>query len=360
MFNIKLIIRIIVFVFTFSVFWGPSKAIFANEISNFRSALDFAAKNAWSDATSAAKSISPAARDVIEWHRLRAGVGKIGDYEVFLAHHADWPGLPYLLAKGESAAAMLPDARRIELFFKAQKPRTGEGAVALVRAYLDLGKDADAVKEASRAWRSLSFNADGENTLLKLMPKTLAKAHEARLSWLLWEGDKTAQAKRMLPRVSAGARALGVARIALQKNVRGVSTLINAIQKSYQDDAGLAFDRFLWRLRKDLDTEAAEILLSRSSSAKRLQYPEAWAYKRASLVRALLRDNQPKLAYRVAASHQLSRGADFAVLEFLSGFIALRKLSDPHTALAHFQALEKAVSTPISTTRANYWQGRSF
>ena len=44
----------------------------------------------------AAQSISPAARDVIEWHRLRAGEGELTEYEAFLKRRSDWPGLPYL------------------------------------------------------------------------------------------------------------------------------------------------------------------------------------------------------------------------------------------------------------------------
>ena len=77
-------------------------------------------------------------------------------------------------------------------------------------------------------------------------------------------------------------------------------------------------------------------------------------------MRALLRDNDPKLAYRVASSHQLTSGGNFASLEFLSGFIALRKLNDPQSALRHFLALEDGVSTGISSSRALYWQGRAY
>jgi soluble lytic murein transglycosylase len=61
----------------------------------------------------------------------------------------------------------------------------------------------------------------------------------------------------------------------------------------------------------------------------------------------------------VAARHFLTEGADYADLEFLSGFIALRKLDDPARALDHFTRLQAAVGTPISLSRALYWQGRA-
>jgi soluble lytic murein transglycosylase len=357
---IKLPLRFLIFPLVFITSFSAPFGARADDVTNFRQALDFVTQGAFSKALEAAQSISPAARDVIEWHRLRAGEGELTEYEAFLKRRSDWPGLPYLKAKGESAAAATQDPRRVEMYFQNQKPRIGAGSVALVQAYLALGKESAAVAEAARAWKGLSFSSSEEAALLAMMPKTLAKYHEARLSWLMWEGDKNTQAEAMLPRVSSGARALAQARMALQNDKRGVTALIGAIPGAYRDDAGLAYDRFSWRMQKDFDQEAAALLLERSSSARRLEYPEAWAAKRDSLVRALLRDNDPKLAYRVASSHQLTSGGNFASLEFLSGFIALRKLNDPQSALRHFLALEDGVSTGISSSRALYWQGRAY
>lgn len=49
-----------------------------------------------------------------------------------------------------------------------------------------------------------------------------------------------------------------------------------------------------------------------------------------------MRDGDPKLAYQLASRHYLKEGSAFADLEWLSGYIALRKLNDPITALGHF------------------------
>ena len=73
-----------------------------------------------------------------------------------------------------------------------------------------------------------------------------------------------------------------------------------------------------------------------------------------------MRNGQESLAYRAAASHQLTEGSDFVDLEFLAGFIALRKLGDADTALRHFRNLRQGVATPISVARAHYWAGRAL
>src|SRR3546814_20846780 len=48
-----------------------------------------------------------------------------------------------------------------------------------------------------------------------------------------------------------------------------------------------------------------------------------------------------------------------AEAEWLAGWIALRLLQEPATALKHFSTLQQNVSYPISQARAAYWLGRT-
>lgn len=331
----------------------------ADTTQAMRTALELAAKQDWDGALSVAPS--GVGRDVIDWQRLRAGDGRLGDYEAFLQRRPDWPGLPLLREKGETAVARSTDAGRIIAWFDTDQPDTGTGAIAYVRALLSVGRAADAETEAMRAWAALPFSADQEAELIGLAPEAVSFVHELRLSTLLWEG-RTREAERMLPRVSDDLRALARARLALQSESKGVTGLIEAVPKSRAGDPGLAHDRFIWRMKKDLYDEAAELIVERSTSADALGRPESWAPRRALLARYLMRNGNARLAYQVAANHYLptdSGSSNYADLEFLSGFIALRKLDDPAAALKHFQHLLSGVSTPISLARAHYWIGRA-
>src|SRR5690606_31772166 len=73
-----------------------------------------------------------------------------------------------------------------------------------------------------------------------------------------------------------------------------------------------------------------------------------------------MREGDPRRAYRMATGHHLSAGEDYADLEWLAGYIALRKLGDAKTALAHFDRFAAAVGGPISLARAGYWRGRAL
>ncbi len=328
----------------------------ADETTSLRAALDRASFEDWDNAAAAAEG--QLSKDLIEWMRLRAGAGKLGDFEAFLSRRPDWPGLALLREKGETAVLRSSDPNRVLAYFAGQLPRAPDGSLALVKAYLALGRAADAETEAIRAWTELEFTAPEEDALLALMPDALSVAHEVRLDRVLW-ADRVPEAKRMLPRVGPDWRALALARMALRAMDANASALVDAVPKSLAGDAGLAFERFQWRMKKDRTADATALILDRSDTAAHLGDPAAWADRRATLARNLMRAGQPRDAYKVAARHQLTEGQDYADLEFLAGFIALRKLNDPDTALKHFVNLQAAVATPISVSRAMYWQGRA-
>ena len=180
----------------------------------------------------------------------------------------------------------------------------------------------------------------------------LKSRHVDRLDAMLWKGWRE-NSQRMYPLVPDGWRKLGAARLALRENRTGVDVLINAVPSRLADDPGLAYERFLWRMRKDRDAEAAELILSRSV-ARTLGNPEAWAKRRLALARSEMREGRAAQAYKIAAQHGLIDGSDFAQLEWLAGYIALRYLDEHWLALQHFVFFEQAVQTPISLGRRRY------
>ena len=327
-----------------------------------REALRLASGKDWAAARAAVAQSDDISVDLIEWQRLRGGdeTAKLGDYERFLTRHPDWPGLGLLRQKGEVAVARSTDPARVIGYFDRDRPATAVGATALVQALMAAGRPGDAEAEAFRAWSVLKFDAPEEAAMLDLQKEALAIAHEVRLDNLLWDGKRTAEALRMLPRVSADWQALAHARMALRADKAGVSAMVSAVPAALKDDPGLAYERFLWRMRRDNYPDAVDLLLERSDSPAHLGRPEAWAERRALLARWLMRNGQEQKAYRAASSHQLTEGNARADLEFLAGFIALRKLNDPDTALRHFKGLKASVTTAISLSRADYWTGRAL
>ncbi|HIP22095.1 MAG TPA: lytic transglycosylase domain-containing protein, partial [Rhodobacteraceae bacterium] len=136
-------------------------------------------------------------------------------------------------------------------------------------------------------------------------------------------------------------------------------TLIAAIPRALQNDAGLAYDRFVWRAKKGYSESAIELLLARSTSEASLGRPEKWASRRRTYARRAMRAGDADLAYRIASSHFLPSGSNYADLEWLSGYLSLRKLGNAPRAVQHFQRFRQAIASPISMGRAGYWLGEA-
>ncbi len=97
----------------------------------------------------------------MEWSRLRGGDGYLGDYEAFLKRRPDWPGLPYLKEKGEVAVARSDDPARVIAYFGKDKPQTGGGAVALIRAYDSAWPQERRGDRGVRAWTAAEVHRRG-------------------------------------------------------------------------------------------------------------------------------------------------------------------------------------------------------
>ncbi|WP_299620407.1 lytic transglycosylase domain-containing protein [uncultured Tateyamaria sp.] len=320
-------------------------------------ALDAMRAGNWDTAAQLAARDGDVAADVIEWHRLRAGRGSFAEVMTFLDRRPDWPGEAYLRRQSEPAILDQND-NAILAFFADTGPQTPQGVLAHAAALTRAGSTGDAQANVVLAWRTMPMNAVSHALFVGTHADLLESHHIARLDTMLWTGN-TDSARRMLDLVPEGHQALARARLALQSRADGVNALIDAVPDALADDPGLARDRFEWRVRAGRWADAKSLLRDRSASADSLGRPDIWAQRRRALARDEMRDGEPALAYQLAAQHFLTEGASYADLEWLAGYIALRQLDDPQTALAHFQNHRAAIASPISRGRAGYWMGRA-
>lgn len=113
-------------------------------------------------------------------------------------------------------------------------------------------------------------------------------------------------------------------------------------------------------MRKRRTADAIEILRQQSASRATLGEPWAWAPERVDLARERMRSGAYAEAYEIAANHWLVDGSEFAELEWIAGFLALRYLDRADLAVLHFERFREGVWTPISAGRAGYWLGRAY
>jgi soluble lytic murein transglycosylase len=325
----------------------------ANDGAILRAALDAAEARDYDGARAAARRAGdPLVGELADWRRFLRGDAPFDEMQAHLARRPDWAGRA--LIREEAERAMPPGLPRadVERFFAEAPPQTGSGAIRLAEARGDAAP-------IDRAWRELPLTQSEREAIEARWPSIAREGAVARLDEMLWRGEE-AQARAILPLVPPGWRALAEARLALRARKPGVDALIAAVPAALANDPGLAYERFVWRDRADREADAVALLAERSVSAEALGRPDHWAARRHGAARRAMREGRAAEAYRYAAAHHLTAGGDYAQLEWLAGWIALRGLGDPDRAAGHFLRMWHAVETPISLGRAGYWLGRAY
>ena len=321
-------------------------------------AMDAMRQGNWDAAARLALRDGQVAADVIEWHRLRAGRGTYAEAVDFLNRRPDWPGEDYLRAQIEEEVLDQDDATILS-FFEEHLPQTPRGTLAHARALIAAGRQGEAEINLVLAWRTMPMSSASQALFVKDHAGLLAPHHLARLDEMLWQG-RHAEARQMFDLVGKDDIALAQTRIALQRREGDVNRMIRELPASKSGDGGLAHDRFEWRIRSGFGDDARALMMERSTSVESLGQPAAWGNRRRAFARDEMRNGNPERAYAMASRHFMTSGSDFADLEWLSGYIALRFLKDPALALTHFRNHDSAVESPISKGRSGYWEGRAL
>ena len=315
----------------------------------------------------AAQGQSPVAKRLLEWRYALdknsgatfAEIDAITKDTESRTSAGTWPLRGTLQARGE--AAITPDMppATVIAWFGAKSPNSSIGKIRLGEALVATGEKTRGNALIRTGWAEGSFDTVTELAIVQKDAGALTpESDRARLDALLWRGEMTA-AKREVSRVDAATAAIADARIALYST--GLPRAQAVVEKqSDSSDPGLLFDWSHALRMADKDREAHAMLLRVPAAPMVRDHAARWWAEVNIQARDALTAADPKTAMALVQHAGFSSGDPFAEQQFLAGFIALRFVKDPNTALAAFQKLEAGVSRPISKSRAQYWQGRSL
>ena len=330
--------------------------------ASIEAALGAADANRWPEAVGhAAKSKSPTAAKLIDWMRLSAANSGAGFEEIaaFVAANPDWPDLNRLRRRAEEAIDTTISEDRLLAWFAQAPPRSPDGAFHHARALESRGRVDDAARVVQHAWATMEMGTKQADDFRRRFHKYIRPADDiALLDRLLWDREVSA-ARRQLRYVPKEYRALTESRIAFMIRSRKAPSSLGSVPKNLLDDPGLIFEQVRYHRRNRNPEEAAAILL-RHPKLLQGPRPDRWWRERQYLARWALSEDDPAAAYKLASTHVQTDGGDFADAEWLSGWIALRKLGNPQDALRHFQTLYDNVNYPVSRSRGAYWLARTY
>jgi soluble lytic murein transglycosylase len=278
--------------------------------------------------------------------------------ESFISQHADWPTRRWIERRIEEAKAGTRDPKTILALFASRAPTTLTGKLALARAKIATGDNDAGARIVRSAWRNDDLTTIEEGSILKEFgPLLLREDHKFRADRLLYKED-VQPALRATALAGPDVALLEKARIAVIASAPS-DAAIAAVPKALQADLGLTFAKIQKARRAGRIDDAATLMLSVPSDPANLIDGDAWWVERRLIARKLLDAGDAKTAFRICAGHSAASNVLQIEAAFHAGWIALRFLNDPVLAAPHFANAAALATSPISISRAAYWQGRT-
>ncbi len=310
---------------------------------------------------SAEASVSqPVARKLLEWASADAMAARLSFAEIDKARRdlAGWPHKANRQAAAERALEPSGlSAQQIADWFTVE-PATPEGAMTLIAAYQQLGRNDDAQALVRHFWRDRAFDIDAQRQMLARFGAMLTQEDHVHRADTLLYGQPGPALRDVLALLPADQQQAAEARMALRAGSSSAEGLYNALPPEHQHDAGVAVERARWLYDRDRGLEALPLIADFPTNPPGDASSRFWLLRR-QLVNVAVKAGDYATAHKAVDAHGLPPGAEAADAEFLGGWLALTKLHDPVDAERHFARLEFMGASPITISRALYWRGRA-
>jgi soluble lytic murein transglycosylase len=316
----------------------------------------------WADAQSeASRFADPVAEKLVLYYRLLTPGGATApEIADFMRTNPDWPQQALLERRREQAIAAEPDEATVLTQCAAREPAKSDALLRCAGALANAGRNPEADAAARKAWvDAISSQAAETAFLLRWAGIPTADDQWARFQRLAW--DDPAGAARQAARLDPFHCLAADADLALKRDDPKAEALVAALPPALRNTPVIMLDlaRYLHRAGRDSDAAALWLRAGAAAQAAAPTHAAAFWTERNMMIRTLLKNGDNATAYALADAHGQTAPEQATDAEFLAGFIALRRLSDPTAAARHFQALAAMSKAAITQGRAHYWLGRT-
>lgn len=311
----------------------------------------------------AAELKDPLQKKALQWHLAQMKEMPYGFAELAGIHRAakDWPFTGRIADRAEETIGTNDADEAVIAWFKDSPPRGIKGWTAHITALARSGKAAESAEAAKRAWATYAMAPNDEPAFLRRFAKHIGPDEDRLRLLMLLRARKTAQALALWSRaiLPAEDKAAGALRIVMQSRAAApaeIEALIAKLPAAIRDAPDFRFDQLTWNRRAERYEPAAKLLENLPNEE---DDSRRWRTEGNRVIRELVDAGKAEIAYRAAAAFANATGETWATMEFLAGWIALRKLNKPAEALAHYQRLYAKSGASITRGRGAYWASRA-
>ncbi len=365
-------IRIFIFTNIVTVLLCPALSLGASSIKfeteELAKAMIYADASMWDKAFEITEKLSEeAARDLIQWLKLRQGVGSKSNYINFIEKNPHWPGMRLLRLRAEQKIyidyrneGISLDESLLVLFFQ-NPPQTGEGLFLFAELISKTEETEEAFAILSKQWTTVEFSDTSFLEFTEKFRKKYELKFSERVEKLLWDGKYSA-VEQLAKLSSYKLSNTEEIRLKYQKHGKNLAGALSSLSIAEANQPGVVFERFRYRMDKKFLDSASDLILSNSDQGfKVLGKANKWAPYRMRLVKYNLGLLRFSLAYDIASKHYLESGeANYFELEWIAGFIAFHHLKEYELALSHFYNSYETTSSSESKAKVKYFLGKTL
>ncbi len=341
--------------------YAPGAVVNERGSTSFRRGAEALKAGHWEEAYALARGISnPVERRAIQWAAIQNGDGAI-DYRTVARFEADAPHFApaslYRTRLEQALTDAVPDKDEIIRVLGGHLPMTLDAQIALAGAYVLDGQRERAGRIIAQLWASNVLDRAREDTVLARFGSLIDRDTHWQRSVMLLMHERASGTERIMRYLSPAQVSLANAAIAVMRETSNAARLVDQVDPHYRDHPLFWWIRAQYAFHHDNMPRAAAML---GEAAGPLPEAAEWWYFRRKIARQALAERDYRTAYRAAAGY--TEGPEGRVVDanFHAGWIALRFLDDPQTAITHFTNQTRLSTLPTSITQANYWLGRAY
>lgn len=314
----------------------------------------------------ALQSGDAAAEKLVEWMNVTDNWKSVGYARImaFIADNPDWPSMELIHRRAEWLLfGNKPAPEQVLKHFAGREPVSHEGRIALARALQASGDGKRAARLIAEAWADPGLSANCEKTILSEFRQVLDRSVLELRVWRLIHAQQVTAALQAAKLISKDHVAAAQAAAELIREQKSGLALYKKLPDSLRSQRALLYALARYYRRTGNTQAARDILLKAPSNHAELVDAEAWWIERRIVVRESIGPKNKQhwpAAYKLAAANGYSSGPHHSEGEFLAGWIALRMLNDPKTALKHFSSIADGAASRTEASRGLYWTGRAW
>lgn len=331
-----------------------------SDSANLRAALN--ATNAGAIRVAMDSIQDPLARKIALWALADRSPESMSFFEIDAARRDlnGWPRQAKRQATAEKllqTSGMAPD--RVIAWFGGVEPETVEGAIALAGALRATGKEAEARDLVRRWWREKLFDTAPQQAMRARFGQYLTEEDHLRRADILLYGPQGPAARDHVATLTGPYRQVAEARLGFRSNSPMANEIVAVLSHEQRQDPGLVYEQAAYFRRQGLDTSVRSLARGFKAAPTNETGARIWREDRKRIVVDSLQAGDVQAAYGAAANTGASSGVEASEAEFYAGWIALERMRNPQLAARHFAILANAGTSPLTRSRALYWQGRA-